>query len=296
MAAPFYFFAGRSKNDLLDPGTHRFRPAPLASAGLDETWRDVIAPEEQGSLIDYTGKGPGGKSGVLVTIFPPSGQAPKRLGYYPEFQRWTRLQDDLWIGLDNEEPPRPQDLLRATRKRDAAGRPAPLHAGYSPTLADGEAWTIPVVRRPPLLLESGWEESDLPHDIGWDESGRFAQTLKIEYQAIWEEAGQLCGQFFGPDGDLAEETTLTVEDGLRRAIRLLQLNYRYGRHEQNVLHAIDRSNVFFILGIALDLPTVKELLDARQKKSDPPAPQASSIALGSPAEAQTIAQAGENSS
>lgn len=279
MAAPFYFFAGRSKNDLLDPGTYRFRPAPLASAGLDETWRDVVAPEEQGSLIDFTGKGPGGKSGLLVTIFPPTREAPKRLGYYPDFQRWLEVEDGVWIGIDREQPPTADDLRRE----------GTFHRGYEMKLADGGAWTVPVVRRPEVATERGYRASDLPHDIGWDRARKFVETLKPDYQALWDDTAELCEKFYGTaDG---KTRSISVEDGLRWAIRLLSLNYRYGRHEQNLLHAIDAETVFPVLGAAVDFVLVANLLELQKKSAGLAAPEASNMPPGSPASSPATAQA-----
>jgi len=282
MAAPFYFFAGRSRNDLVDPGTHRFRAAPLASAGLDETWRDVTAPDEQGSIQELTGKGPGGKSGLLVTIFPPSGETPKRLGYYPDFQRWLQVDEALWIGIDREQPPTSEDLRRVGK----------LQRGYEMTLADGGAWTIPVVRRPPIAVERGYRASDLPHDIGWDLARNFVETLKPDYQALWDDTAELCELFFG-DGK-GKTRKISVEDGLRWAIRLLSINYRYGRHEQNLLHAIDAETVFNVLGAAVDFLLVTHVLDGEKKSADPAAPEPSNMPPGSPAEPPTTAPAAEN--
>lgn len=246
MAAPLYFFAGRSRNDLVDAGTRRFRAAPLASAGLEETWRDVTAPDEQGSLIELTAKGPGSKSGLLVTIFPRSGEAPKRLGYYPEFQRWIEIDDGLHIGVDVEQPPSPADLLRSGR----------VHGGFNLELADGRTWTAPIVRRPQFAVERGCAATDLPQDIGWDLAGKFQQTLKSEFQPLFDDAAELCELFFGATGGNYE---ISIEQGLKWAIRLLSLNYRYGRHEQNLLHAVDASNVMTILGAAIDWPTARNL-------------------------------------
>lgn len=282
MAAPFYFFAGRSRNDLVDPGTRRFRPAPLASAGLDEVWRDVGDVDEQASIFDLTGKGPGGKSGLFVGVLPPTGEAPKRLGYHPEFQRWIEVDDALWIGCDREQSPKPDDLRRRGN----------LHRGYDMTLADGGVWTVPVVRRPPIAVESGYRASDLPHDIGWDRARNFVETLKPDYQALWDDTAELCDRFYG-DAE-GKVRRISVEEGLRWAIRLLSLNYRYGRHEQALLHAIDAETVFPILGAAVDFLLVTNLLELQKKSGGLETSEESNTPPGSPASSPDIARAAGN--
>ena len=282
MAAPLYFFAGRSKNDLVDPGTKKFRPAPLASAGLDETWRDVVDVDEQCSIQEMHAKGPSGQSGVLVVVLPPSREAPKRLGFYPEFQRWLEVEQGVWAGVDREQPPRPDDLRRETA----------LHRGYELKLADGAIWTVPVVRRPPAATDRGYEASDLPHDIGWNLARQFTKTLKADYQALWDDTAELCELFFGAADGKARE--ISIEAGLRWAIRLLALNYRYGAHEQNLLHAVDGETVFPILGAAVDFVLAKQLLDLEKKSAGPAELAASNTPPGSPASSPATAPAAEN--
>ncbi len=291
MASPLYFFAGRGPNDLVDPASQRFRSAPLESAGLTDVFRDVANVRDQCVVQELARGGPGGKSGLLVIALPPSRQLPPRTGFYPEFQTWQEADEGLWIGTDREQPVRPADLLR--EGRNSGGDSRPLHGGYEIQLADGHVWTVPVVRRPAFAVEAlGCAASDLPHDIGWARDGRFTQTLKREYQQLWEDTAELCDRFFGAAAGASRE--ITVEDGLRWAIRLLSLNYRYGRHEQNLLHAVDAENVWLILGAAVDYLLARQVLDAQKKTSIPAAPAPPSTAPGSPADSPTTDRAAEN--
>lgn len=293
MAPPIYFFAGRGRNDLVDPATQRLRSFVLESAGLVDVLRDVASARDQCALPEIAGRGPGGRSGIMLIALPPTREQPRRLGYHPEFQHWQQAGEDFWVGFDKEYPPTPADLLRETKARDAEGRPRPRHAGYPLTLADGHEWLAPIVRRPPAAIERGFADSELPKDIGWDNAGRFVETLKPEYRELWDDAEELCNCLFAAEESGSYE--ITVERGLHWCLRLLGTNYRYGRHEQNLLHAIDAETVFPVLGAAVDFWLVKRLLALEKKSGAPSTPPGSPIAPGSPDDRPSTAPAEENS-
>lgn len=269
MAAPLYFFAKRSLADVVRDD--RLSPALLNECGLAQTFADIKSVRRQCSLFDITTKGPSGSSGVFLYALPPDREAPKRCNFQPQFQEWREVHKSagLWIGQDIEEPVRPRDLLREGGSTDIDGDPTAPHRGWPLELADGRRYTVPVIRRPDVVARHGREITNLPEDIGWDENGRFVQTVKREYLQIWEDAGRLCDFFFDAEGRHRRgDFEISVEDGLRWAIRILQLNYRYDAHLQNLLHLIDKTNVFAILGMAIDAPLVNHLVGAEKKRTD----------------------------
>lgn len=295
MSAPLYFFGRKSLGDVVRDD--RYLPSLLREAGLEETFADVRSVG-QTAINELTGHGPGGASGVLATILPASGEVPKRIGYAPDFQDWRQAGPDLWIGTDREQPPTPDDLVRSSGRRVPGElHVRPPHAGYELELADGQRWTVPIVRRPAIVAQFGAPLTSLPMDVGWDSEGKFVETIKPQYEAIWEDTAAICDLFFDAEGRMRRgEFEIDVETGLKWCLRLLALNYRYSRHEQNLLHAIDKENAFIVLGLAVDTPLVKELLGARAEKKSPPTPAVVSMSPGSTAGSPITDQAGASSS
>lgn len=283
MAPPLYFFARKQLGDVARDG--RLLPSVLADCRLTDAFADVSSVD-QCCLNEITTHGPGGASGVLLTVLPFSGETPKRVGYQPDFQKWTlALKNpsgvELWIGVDREHPPTPEDLLRVASSRSPAGELRPAHKGYWLTLADGHRWTVPVLRRPPIVEKHGRSLSELPRDIGWDLEGRYVESLKPQHQSLFDDAGVLCQLFYEDDRRPRQGGfEISIEDGLRWCLRLLGLNYRYGVHEQNLLRAIDRSNVWLILGLAVDTPLLQELAPAASAPDDAAARQLDAAIYG----------------
>lgn len=295
MAAPLYFFARRALGDVVRDD--RYLPSALRAVGLEETFADVRSIG-QTTITELVGRGPGDASGVIVSILPATGEVPKRIAYAPDFQAWRQAGPDLWIGIDREQPPTPDDLVRSTGRRMAGERHVrPPHAGYELELADGHRWTVPIIRRPAIVERFGGALTSLPMDVGWDAEGKFCETIKPQYQALWEETGAICDLFFDAEGRIRRgEFEIDVETGLRWCLRLLSLNYRYSRHEHNLLHAIDKENVFVVLGLAVDTPLVRELLGAGAEKKSSPAPARVSMSPGSTADSPATDQAEASSS
>lgn len=281
MAAPLYFFPRKQLADVVDAQADRFRPSILRECGLEETFADVASVRGQTSTNELTGHGPGGASGVITTLLPASGRCPLRIGFHPDFQSWQpAVSEMLWIGTDKEHPPKPEDLLRSGAVLIDEGQILPPHAGLSLELGDGHRWTVPIVRRPAIAAEAGHAVTSLPMDLGWDESGRFAETIKPKYLALWNDAAEICDFYFAAAEQPRKRLELPVEKALTWALRILGLNYRYGRHEQNLLRAVDKTNIFTLLGLAVDAPLVYRLLGSL-KKSVPATPPVVNTSPGS---------------
>jgi len=295
MSAPIYFFAHKSRGDVVRDD--RLLPSLLAETGLDTVLDGVRSVERECFCQDLSTKGPGGQSGVLLCVFPPDGAAPKRLGFYPDFQEWLpAIAGKLWIGLDREEPPRPRDLVRTGGGRDVDGVPKPPHPGRPLAMGpQGEQWTVPVIRRPAIVERYGVATTKLPRDLGWDLEGKFVETVQEQYREIWEDTAVIADMFFDDAGALREgEFEMSVELGLKTALRALALNYRVGRHEQNRLKLVNDRNIYVLLGLTVDFLLVKELIGQREKKSLPAPPSASTPA-GPPAGSPTTNPAAESS-
>lgn len=265
MAPPLYFFARRQLGDVVRDG--KLLPSLLHECKLDATFGDIAAAG-QCAVNEITTHGPGDASGVLLTAIPASGEVPKRIGYQPDFQTWRQATktpggQDLWTGIDREHPPTPEDLLRANAARSTAGELLPPHQGYWVTLADGNRWCVPVVRRPAIVAKHGDRPSEFPTDVGWDLEGRFVETLKPQFQPLFDEAAGLVGLFYDDEGRPRDGNfEISVEAGLSWCLKLLGLNYRVGPHEQNLLRVIDQSNVWLVLGLAIDTPLMQQLVGA----------------------------------
>jgi len=237
---PLYFLPNLQRNQLA-PGGNLSR-AILQERGIADAFADVV-----GISVDcYVGEvvgGPGGHSGVILCYQTPEGKLPDDCGYYPDDQEWTPIGDgtELWIGIDPKDPPQPEDLQR---KR--------TYAGYHCPLKDDRTWIVPVIRRPD-------DSTLLPTDMLLDDDGTVRKPIVAAYEQIWQDTEEACRWVF--DGEEADEGT-----ALALAIRILGVNYRFGRHEHNTLKVIDSASLFSLMASAVDAPKVMQELG--QKKTN----------------------------
>lgn len=245
MSAPLYFFPKLRLAELAENGT--LSPSVLKRYGLDAILHDV-GPVSGHCANDLTGKGPGDDSGTMFCT-NTEGKIPHRAGYSPDFQRWqlVRKDPDLWIGIDNEHPPTPKDLVRP-RVTD----------GHNVELSDGHNYRVPVIRSP-------MRRTGLPEDMYLDADGEFKIELKPEYQQLWDDTGVIWDFFYDDEPD--EAAVLLYSDILRHCLDFVGLNYRYGRYEQSVLRLIDRTDAVWrgVLQAAVDWPMVVAEVDAKKK-------------------------------
>ncbi len=265
MAQPLYFLPDLRESAAKDVA---LRKQILKERGLLEVFADVPMVEQP--LAELTGRGPGDKSGCMLYYQTPSGDIPRRAGYYPSEQSWTPVGDGslLWIGVDTAEPPKPEEMARKKR-----------HNGYWVELGDGNKWLVPVIRRPD-------DSTELPADMVWDSAGRLIKPIKAAYQAYWNETAEVAAYFF-EDAELSEGRALEL------AIRALSLNYRYDRTAHNILRAVDTATWPLVIGCTVDLPKSDALADAQKKMNAPL--QAESITPGAPGDCQDTGQAVANS-
>lgn len=268
MAPPIYYLTGVTKGQLAPGG--KLARAILESRGLGRTFCDVDTIEQDVTLFEVAGHGPGGKAGCVFCGLPASGEAPKRVGYYPAEQTWTQVEDDLWYGVDPDDPPTPKDL---ERKR--------MVPGYWIELAGAE-WQIPVIRRP----DGG---TALPRDWIVEKDGAVTEQIRDAYRALWEEFVSVVDLFFNADDPSPAGTfQLPAADAVRYSLDALALNYRVDRIEQNMLHLVDADNWAAILGATVDLTTFFEVFQQAQgkkKQRDQPAEETAGSANTSPGSA-----------
>lgn len=244
----------------------------LRERGLWEVFADV--PDTHTVVAELTGRGPGGKSGVILYYQTATGEVPRRSGYTPDEQSWSPVADGslVWIGVDPSEPPKPEEMARRRQYR-----------GYSLECGDGQRWQVPIIRRPDGSTE-------LPRDMVYDSAGRYSEPLKAAYAAYWDEIGEFAEWYYGgmdPEG-------FSRERGLQLATRALSLNYRFGPHEQNALRIIDADCYLTILAAAVDAPTWTDIDEAQKKMRGQSS--IASISPGLPAASATTDLAMANSS
>jgi hypothetical protein len=237
MAPPLYFFAKTQAARLAPAG--KLARSLLASRGLDQVLADVEGPEH--CVVDeIMGAGPGGQSGTILSAMPVAGPVPVRIGYYPEFQTWQEVGENLWMGLDKEYPPTPEDLARRAQ-----------FDGYRIN-----GWLVPVLRDPKggTHLPSRWRY----------QGDEVVEEVRLEYLGLWQRWAEVAGLFFDADAPEAETMPLTRRVDL--CLEVLGLNYRVGRFEQNLLDVVEPDNWISILMASVDLPGFRDVFEQVTKK------------------------------
>jgi hypothetical protein len=268
MSAPLYFLSGL-QTQALAPGRQRLARSILAARGLSEAWADVEV-WDQIACCEVIGKGPDGHPGLVVSALPTiSQEPPRRIGYYADDPsiRWRPAGELVWIGIDQEFPPRPEDLARCEQ-----------FPGHLVKLADGRQWLVPLVRRG---IRSG--EPALPRSMQWDAAGRFAMVLEDRYQAIWDKTQRVVELFLEPGSPGFGSIEYQLAGDL--ALDFLGMNYRLGRIEQSAMKLVNSANWQQVLWAAIDGPQIDAAMRAEEtsKKNGAPPPAAASSTPGAAA-------------
>ena len=165
-------------------------------------------PEDLRGILDgatlhsgHTPNGPDGGPGMLFG-------ARERLGVNKSTQTWVEVKGSYWIGFDNADKPRPDDLMRPK-----------LVSGTPVELGDGNQWIIPSVHFYGNTLPKAYRVVD--------------GQLKLVPIAGFEEISQDADYWFEVLMKLhrGESVSFKPWDLFRFFVGLLKINYRLGEVE-----------------------------------------------------------------
>jgi len=237
MGQPLYFLPNLRAAAAESIATRR---SVLKERGLSDVFADVPLVEQP--LAELRSRGPGDKPGCILYAQAVDGSIPRQSGYYPSEQTWTPVGDGslLWIGVDNAEPPKPEEMQRHT-----------LCRGYPVG-----GWSIPILPRhdpaKPTLLAAAFTT---------DASGNQIQTVRAAYREHFEAFREAAEWVYAgmPDDGPPQSTLVDL------AIRALSINYRLEWELQNVLQVVDSENFGTMICAAVDLPGFQEASEAQKK-------------------------------
>ncbi|BBO34734.1 hypothetical protein [Lacipirellula parvula] len=199
--------------------------------------------------------GPSGGAGNVFMEDAPGVDA----GYYPDDQTWSKMpavegRPELWIGYWNDRKPTPQTLKRAKLLR-----------GPVLTLADGNEWQVPIVRRYDGAAQQ-WQ-CELPAYLAFDGTGKVGPGRPLaKYAHLWDATATIAELQFAKDaGDEAREPT---QDELLAAVSaLMGANYRVSLPELIALEALEETHLALIVMVAVRYESLVNWLTTVQKKS-----------------------------
>lgn len=243
---PIYFLPDCSKAKLAPNG--KLNRDILVDRGISDVFSDIVGPEANDCSVGDVSGGPGGLSGVILTYENNAGVTPPAF-FKPNLQKWHQCDDgdELWIGLVGT--PSADDMAR---KRQ--------YNGYNITLSDeaDDNWGVPIIRRPD-------DTTCLPTSARFGKNGEFTESIKERYRAYWTDTLTVQDWLLSEGG----YGRIVLGEAVRLALRALSINYRVGRHEQNVLGLIDNINCLEVLTVTIDMPAitaVKQAEDDAKKK------------------------------
>lgn len=229
MPRVFYFVEGHTGSSM-----------PLAIVkrlGLDYAFE--TDPKCYGGAV-----GPGGKDGAIIGV---DDGTPIRLDL--KNQTWTKISESVWFGFNTESKPGPEDFLRKKTWVE----------GYPVVLADGNRWTIPIIRLRPY---TGPDQINLPMIIGYDD-GKPGMIIKEEFQELYYGAEALRENLLIENEEMAD-----IERILSICNTSLKVNYRISDKEIVALKLIDTENIKEIVDALLDGPNLRQLIEELNSKKN----------------------------
>jgi hypothetical protein len=227
--------------------------ASLEALGLGPVFGKGSVPN-----VGVTG-GPDGKNGVVFVCGPEPGQESQVAGYFPDKQEWVEcVTDGYWLGWAKGAKPGPEDLARAS-----------MIPGYVGKLNDDGEFLIPI-------LVSDCQETAVPKALSRGTSGKWDQETPLpQYAALCRDAEEALPPLKAllwpedtPDDEDPPEP-LSREAMVDLAIRGLQVNYRLGPAEVNVLGLLTTHNIASIVALMIDIHAAREMSEASKKNDGP---------------------------
>ena len=202
----------------------------LADVGLADRFSAAPGSAE---LLECSAVAIASPAGMLLAI---GGRPPE---FQPERQRFSKSENGkFWVGIEDRRlPPGPDDLVRQVGL-----------AGYEITLANGQAWRVPLVRRwNPDRLE---HEPVLPRSLARDAAGHLVQRVTPAYRELDAIAEQIFQWFIS-------DTAVPIERAWVLAVQLLAANYRIGPEEASLLGLLDADSANQVLRAAADIARIE---------------------------------------
>jgi hypothetical protein len=186
--------------------------------------------------------GPDAMRGVVICNGP---NQDGKLGYWPDQQTWKHVPGtDAWCGMFTADPPKAGDLAR---KEQVTGEWVQTE--------DGNAWLAPKARR--------WFEYEgtlqwalnLPQCLTLGDDGKWMPGgLKAKHKRVWEMARAYESAESRDDGTYAF-TTDQLND---LAVASIQVNYRIGAVELDLLGIFDQEFRDRLVNVIIDIDTALE--------------------------------------
>jgi hypothetical protein len=200
--------------------------------------------------------GPDGNQGVVVCH---GDNRDGRLGYWPDKQVWKQIPgQDIWLGHYLEQRPKPKDLARAEQI-----------SGYWVRFDDGHQWLAPMARRWTELDDRLFWDYNLPRRYSLNDNAEWVPgDVKPKYERLWTLAMQYDDQLFDAVASAEEEPDGTLRFDFPEintlAVMALQVNYRVGASELDMLGVYDESSRQLILDALLDNQTWMKWIKKKQ--------------------------------
>lgn len=210
----------------------------LRAAGLGYAVEDRITPR--------TCEGPDGQKGVVVC---DGDDIEGRLGYWSAEQTWKRVPGSpAWCGRYTSDRPRPDDLARATQI-----------SGEWLLLDDGHRWLAPKARRWVEMDSKLLWDYNLPRCMTLNDDGVWEPgSVKPRYDRLWSLAmayEQAAAEAVAASSDDDDSVRFAFPEIDSLAIGALQVNYRIGPVELDLLGIYDESVRQRIIDVLLDNAT-----------------------------------------
>lgn len=209
------------------PGLGGCNERMLSSFGLHSRF---VAAGGAG-LVEHTitgvDEGPAGTGCILAL-----GATPAQ--YQPQRQTWQDC-GRFWIGMENDLPPGPADLVREFGFQ-----------GHEIELAENK-WRIPLLRR--------WHAQRCDHVTALPKcirpvNGKLVETVSPKYQHFDDIAESIWQSFL-------KQETVSIEVLFKNCAALLAINYRMGAEEVALLGLLDHESGLRLMGLSIDVPVIE---------------------------------------